>query len=37
VLLEKSVLAQGAPGEVFTSPEFFTVFGTGDEEEEAGL
>ena len=35
VLLEKSVLTQGRPGEVFASPEFETVFGTGDEEEEA--
>ena len=32
VLLEKSVLTQGTPGEVFTSPEFSTVFGTGEEE-----
>ncbi len=33
VLLEKSVLTQGTPGEVFTSPEFSAVFGTGEEEE----
>ena len=32
VLLEKSVLTQGTPGEVFASPEFSTVFGTGEEE-----
>ena len=32
VLLEKSVLTQGTPGEVFASPEFGTVFGTGEEE-----
>lgn len=35
VLLEKSVLAQGRPDEVFASPEFDTVFGTGAEEKEA--
>ena len=35
VLLEKSVLTQGSPGEVFSSPEFSAVFGTGSEEEEA--
>ena len=34
VLLEKSVLTQGRPGEVFVSPEFSAVFGTGGEEEE---
>ncbi len=34
ILLEKSVLAQGTPGEVFSSPEFSAVFGTGDGEEE---
>ncbi len=34
VLLEKSVLTQGRPGEVFASPEFSAVFGTGGEEEE---
>ena len=33
VLLEKTVLTQGAPGEVFASPEFSMVFGTGAEEE----
>ena len=33
VLLEKSVLTQGTPGEVFASPEFSAVFGTGAEEE----
>ncbi len=33
VLLEKSVLTQGTPGEVFASPEFEAVFGTGEEEE----
>ena len=32
VLLEKSVLTQGTPGEVFSSPEFASVFGTGEEE-----
>ena len=32
ILLEKSVLTQGTPGEVFASPEFETVFGTGEEE-----
>ena len=32
VLLEKSVLAQGTAGQVFTSPEFSMVFGTGEEE-----
>ena len=35
VLLEKSVLTQGTPEEVFASPEFETVFGTGSGEEEA--
>ncbi len=35
VLLDKSVLAQGTAGEVFASPEFETVFGTGDGEGEA--
>jgi zinc transport system ATP-binding protein len=34
VLLEKSVLTQGTPGEVFASPEFASVFGTGEEEAE---
>ena len=33
ILLEKSVLAQGHPEEVFASEEFRTVFGTGEEEE----
>ena len=32
VLLDRTVLAQGLPGEVFESPEFFSVFGTGAEE-----
>ena len=32
VLLDKSVLSQGRPGEVFSSPEFFDVFGTGEGE-----
>ena len=35
VLLEKSVLAQGRAAEVFASPEFDMVFGTGAAEEEA--
>ena len=35
VLLEKNVLTQGTPGEVFASPEFASVFGTGEEEGEA--
>ena len=35
VLLEKNVLTQGTPGEVFASPEFSAVFGTGEEGEEA--
>ena len=35
VLLEKSVLTQGRPGEVFASPEFSSVFGTGEEEEDS--
>ncbi len=35
VLLDKSVLAQGTPGEVFASPEFAAVFGSGEEEEDA--
>ena len=34
VLLEKTVLKQGKPGEVFDSPEFTAVFGTGEEEAE---
>ena len=37
VLLEKTVLTQGRPGEVFASPEFEAVFGTGSGEEEAEL
>lgn len=32
VLLEKSVLTQGTPEEVFASPEFSNVFGTGEED-----
>ncbi len=35
VLLEKSVLAQGTPDAVFSSPEFDQVFGAGGKEEEA--
>ncbi|MBQ6382512.1 MAG: metal ABC transporter ATP-binding protein [Clostridia bacterium] len=35
VLLDKSVLAQGTPDEVFASPEFDTVFGSGAEKKEA--
>ena len=35
VLLDKSVLTQGRPEEVFASPEFDSVFGIGGEEEEA--
>ena len=35
VLLEKNVLSQGTPGEVFASPEFAAVFGSGEEEEDA--
>lgn len=34
ILLDKSVLAQGIPEEVFTSPEFDSVFGIGNGEEE---
>ncbi len=34
VLLEKSVLVQGRTEEVFSSPEFESVFGTGEKEEE---
>lgn len=34
VLLEKNVLSQGTPEEVFHSPEFAGVFGTGEEAEE---
>ena len=33
VLLEKNVLAQGEPADVFDSPEFESVFGSGKEEE----
>ena len=33
ILLEKNVLTQGTPGEVFASPEFESVFGTGEEGE----
>ena len=35
VLLDKSVLVQGTPDEVFSSPEFDAVFGTGSKKEEA--
>ena len=35
VLLDKSVLAQGTPEQVFSSPEFDSVFGTSGKEEEA--
>ena len=35
VLLDKSVLIQGRAADVFHSPEFESVFGTGTEEEEA--
>ena len=35
VLLDKSVLAQGDPEEVFMSPEFDSVFGIGGGEEES--
>ena len=35
VLLDRSVLTQGMPEEVFTSPEFASVFGTGEPGEEA--
>ena len=35
VLLDKSVLRQGDAEEVFSSPEFLTVFGTGSAREEA--
>ncbi|MBQ3705492.1 MAG: metal ABC transporter ATP-binding protein [Clostridia bacterium] len=34
VLLEKNVLTQGTPEEVFRSQEFENVFGTGEKEEE---
>ena len=30
ILLDKSVLAQGKPGEVFSSPAFMDIFGTGE-------
>ncbi len=33
ILLDKSVLCQGTPDEVFTSPEFTQVFGSGEEDE----
>ena len=33
VLLDKTVLCQGDPRDVFSSPEFDAVFGTGEEEE----
>ena len=33
ILLDKSVLAQGSPGDVFSSPEFTSVFGFSGEEE----
>lgn len=35
VLLDRSVLIQGDPDRVFSSPEFDSVFGTGGKEEEA--
>ena len=35
VLLDKSVLAQGTPSEVFSSPEFSAVFGFSGDEGEA--
>jgi len=35
VLLDRNVLAQGTPEEVFESPEFAEVFGVGSGEEEA--
>ena len=35
VLLDKTVLTQGRPDEVFVSPEFDSVFGIDGEEEEA--
>ncbi len=34
ILLEKNVLVQGPPGEVFASGEFEAVFGSGPEKEE---
>ena len=34
VLLDKTVLAQGTPDEVFSSPEFDSVFGSGSAREE---
>ena len=34
VLLDKTVLCQGAPDEVFASPEFDSVFGSGAAREE---
>ena len=33
VLLDKTVLAQGSPADVFATPEFSAVFGTGEEVE----
>lgn len=33
VLLDKTVLTQGKPEDVFATPEFSAVFGTGEEEE----
>ena len=33
VLLDKTVLAQGSPADVFATPEFSAVFGTGEEAE----
>ena len=35
ILLDKSVLAQGSAEDVFSSPEFSSVFGFSGEEEEA--
>ena len=32
VLLDKTVLTQGKPEDVFATPEFSAVFGTGEEE-----
>ncbi|MBR2822306.1 MAG: metal ABC transporter ATP-binding protein [Clostridia bacterium] len=36
ILLDKNVLAQGSPGEVFASPAFNQVFGAGTEAETEG-
>ena len=33
VLLDKTVLTQGSPAQVFSSPEFASVFGTGEKED----